>query len=44
MIKIKMSKKGQGNLVLKLSNGKKFTITKDNIETWDRVEVMECPT
>ena len=41
MIQIKMIGRDKGELSLKLAKGKKWTITEDNMKTWDKVEVME---
>lgn len=40
MIQIKCIKKGS-ELLLKVSKGKKFTITPDITKHWDRIEVSE---
>lgn len=40
MIQIKLYDK-KGNLKVKLSKGKKYTITKDNFSTWEKIEIME---
>ena len=40
MIKIKLYDQ-HGMVTIKLSKGKRYTICKENIKTWDKVEVTE---
>lgn len=40
MINITLFNK-KGKLEIKISKGKKFTITKDTFKTWKKAEVME---
>jgi hypothetical protein len=40
MIKIKLFDK-KGSVDIKLPKGKKYTITKDNFKTWEKIEVSE---